>query len=81
MDAQALTFPDNKFTHSFTNFAIMATAEPDKATAHILLNFEVWRYGCHHNVEHRVVFHTVQKAAKPDAPVSRSLTFQFLESG
>jgi SAM-dependent methyltransferase len=32
---KALSFPDNKLTHSFTNFAIMAMPEPDKVAAHI----------------------------------------------
>ena len=35
MDAQELTFPDNTFTHSYTNFGIFFVPEPEKAAAHI----------------------------------------------
>jgi hypothetical protein len=34
MDAQDLKYPDDKFTHSFTNFALMIMPEPLKAVKH-----------------------------------------------
>jgi ubiquinone/menaquinone biosynthesis C-methylase UbiE len=35
MDAQELKYPDDKFTHSFTNFALMAIPDPAKAAKQI----------------------------------------------
>ncbi|KAK2754854.1 hypothetical protein FQN54_006747 [Arachnomyces sp. PD_36] len=35
MDAQDLTFSDNTFTHSYTNFGIFFVPEPEKAAGHI----------------------------------------------
>jgi ubiquinone/menaquinone biosynthesis C-methylase UbiE len=75
MDAQCLTFPDNEFTHSFTKFAIMAMPGPDKAAAHIYRTLKpggtavitTWK-----DIGYMVVFHEVQKAVKPEAPISRS---------
>jgi hypothetical protein len=78
MDAQASSFPDNKLTHSFTNFAIMAIyARARQSSCAHLPDFEAWRNGRYHDMEAHWLctwwsFHKVQKVVKPKAPVSKS---------
>lgn len=70
MNSQALTFPDNKLTPSLINFAIMAMLELTKAAAHIYWTLQpegITAIATWKRIGYMVIFHAVQKAAKPDA--------------
>ena len=72
MDARDLKFPDEKFSHSFTNFALMALSKEDavKATRQLYRTLvpggtavvTTWK-----ELGYMVVFHDAQKSVKPDA--------------
>jgi ubiquinone/menaquinone biosynthesis C-methylase UbiE len=70
MDAQELKYPDNKFTHSFTNFALMAVPDPLKAAKQIHRTLKpggtaaltTWK-----QLGYMVIFHDAQRKVKPDS--------------
>lgn len=70
MDAQELTYADDKFTHSFTNFALMAIPDPLKAAKQIYRTLKpggtaaltTWK-----QLGYMVIFHDAQKKVKPDS--------------
>lgn len=70
MDAQDLQFPDDKFTHSFTNFALMAIPDPLKAVKHIYRTLKpggtaaltTWK-----QLGYMAIFHDAQRKVKPDS--------------
>jgi len=70
MDAQELSFPDDHFTHSFTDFALMAIPNPEKAAKQIYRTLRpggtavltTWK-----ELGYMVIFHDAQKKVKPDS--------------
>jgi ubiquinone/menaquinone biosynthesis C-methylase UbiE len=70
MDAQDLKYPDDKFTHSFTNFALMAIPDPLKAVKQIYRTLKpggtaaitTWKH-----IGYMVIFHDAQRKVKPDS--------------
>src|SRR5256885_11691603 len=70
LDAQDLKLPDDKFTHSFTNFAVMAFPDPLKAAKHIYRTLKpggtaaltTWK-----KTGYMIVFHDAQRKGKPDS--------------
>lgn len=69
MDAQELTFPDDMFTHSYTNFGIFFVPDPEKAAGHI---YRTLKPGGHAFVTswsklgYLPVLQGAQKAVRPD---------------
>jgi len=70
MDAQDLKYPDDKFTHSFTNFVLMALPDPLKAAQQIYRTLKpggtaaltTWK-----KLGYMVIFHEAQRKVKPDS--------------
>lgn len=70
MDAQELKYPDENFTHSFTNFALMAMPDPLKAAKQIYRTLKpggtaaltTWK-----QLGYMVIFHDAQMKVKPDS--------------
>jgi hypothetical protein len=70
MNAQDLKYPDDKFTHSFTNFALMIMPEPLKAAKHIYRTLKpggtaaltTWK-----KLDYMLIFHDAQRKVKPDS--------------
>ena len=70
MDAQDLKYPDEKFTHSFTNFALMAIPDPIKAAKQIYRTLKpggtaaltTWK-----ELGYMVIFHDAQRKVKPES--------------
>ena len=84
MDAQDLKYPDDKFTHSFTNFALMAIPDPLKAAKQIYRTLKpggtaaltTWK-----EVGYMVIFHDAQRKVKPDSrilPGPRSIAEEWM---
>lgn len=84
MDAQDLQYPDNKFTHSFTNFALMAMPDPLKAAKHIYRTLKpggtaaltTWK-----QLGYMVIFHDAQRKVKPDSeylPGPRGISVEWM---
>ena len=70
MDAQDLKYPDDKFTHSFTNFALMGLPDPLKAAQQIYRTLKpggtaaltTWKH-----LGYMIIFHEAQRKVKPDS--------------
>ena len=70
MDAQDLKYPDEKFTHSFTDFVLMALPDPLKAAKQIHRTLKpggtaaltTWK-----KLGYMVIFHDAQRKIKPDS--------------
>jgi ubiquinone/menaquinone biosynthesis C-methylase UbiE len=84
MDAQDLKYPDDKFTHSFTNFALMAIPDPLKAAKQIYRTLKpggtaaitTWKH-----LGYMVIFHDAQRKVKPDSrflPGPRSIADEWM---
>jgi ubiquinone/menaquinone biosynthesis C-methylase UbiE len=84
MDAQDLKYPDDKFTHSFTNFALMIMPEPLKAAKHIYRTLKpggtaaltTWK-----KQGYMVIFHDAQRKVKPDSeylPGPRAISSEWM---
>ncbi len=84
MDARELKFSDNKFTHAWTNFAIMAIQEPEKVAKEIYRTlkpggtavFTTWK-----TLGYMVIFHDAQKKVKPESdylPGPRAISAEWM---
>lgn len=70
MDAQELKYPDDKFTHSFTNFVVMALPKPVQAAKEVYRTlkpgatavFTTWK-----ELGYMSLFHSAQKKVRPDS--------------
>ena len=72
MDARDLKFPDDKFSHSFTNFALMALPKEEAVKAAKQLYRTLMPGGTAvvttwKKLGYMIVFHDAQKTVKPDA--------------
>jgi ubiquinone/menaquinone biosynthesis C-methylase UbiE len=71
MDSESLTFKDNTFTHSITNFAIFLFPNPDKAASEIFRTLKpggtaivtTWK-----DMAYLDLLHRTQKRIRPDHP-------------
>ena len=87
MDAQDLKYPDEKFTHSFTDFALMALPDPLKAAKQIHRTLKpggtaaltTWK-----KLGYMVIFHDAQRKVKPDSiflPGPRGIAAEWMSDG
>jgi ubiquinone/menaquinone biosynthesis C-methylase UbiE len=75
MDAQALSYPDNTFTHSFTNMGIFLFPEPEKGAAEIYRTLQPGGVAVITSIKQVGwvrIFQAVQKEVKPEAPLWKS---------
>jgi ubiquinone/menaquinone biosynthesis C-methylase UbiE len=75
MDAQALSYPDNTFTHSFTNMGIFLFPEPEKGAAEIYRTLRPGGVAVITSIKQVGwvrIFQAAQKEVKPEAPLWKS---------
>jgi ubiquinone/menaquinone biosynthesis C-methylase UbiE len=75
MDAQALSYPDHTFTHSFTNMGIFLFPEPEKGAAEIYRTLKLGGVAVVTSIKQVGwvrIFQAAQKEVKPEAPLWKS---------
>jgi ubiquinone/menaquinone biosynthesis C-methylase UbiE len=75
MDAQALSYPDNTFTHSFMNMGIFLLPEPEKGAEEIYRTLKPGGVAVITSIKQVGwvrIFQAAQKEVKPEAPLWKS---------
>ena len=75
MDAQALSYPDNTFTHSFMNMGIFLLPDPEKGAAEIYRTLKPGGVALTTSIKQVGwvrIFQAAQKEVKPEVPLWKS---------